>query len=31
MTGRIIETPEDVAEGAAHLAALEPRFAPRWS
>jgi DNA-3-methyladenine glycosylase II len=27
MVGRIIETPEDVAEGAAHLAALEPRFA----
>jgi DNA-3-methyladenine glycosylase II len=27
MVGRIIETLEDVAEGAAHLAALEPRFA----
>jgi DNA-3-methyladenine glycosylase II len=27
MVGRIIETPEDVAEGAAHLAAIEPRFA----
>jgi DNA-3-methyladenine glycosylase II len=27
MVGRIIETPEDVAEGAAHLAALDPRFA----
>jgi DNA-3-methyladenine glycosylase II len=27
MVGRIIETPEDVAEGAAHLAAMEPRFA----
>jgi DNA-3-methyladenine glycosylase II len=27
MVGRIIETPEDDAEGAAHLAALEPRFA----
>jgi DNA-3-methyladenine glycosylase II len=27
MVGRIIETAEDVAEGAAHLAALEPRFA----
>jgi DNA-3-methyladenine glycosylase II len=27
MVGRIIETPEDVAEGAAHLAAVEPRFA----
>jgi DNA-3-methyladenine glycosylase II len=26
MVGRIIETPEDVAEGAAHLAAREPRF-----
>ncbi len=27
MVGRIIETPEDVAEGAAWLAALDPRFA----
>jgi DNA-3-methyladenine glycosylase II len=27
MVGRIIETPEDVAEGAAWLAAAEPRFA----
>jgi len=27
MVGRIIETDADVAEGAAHLAALEPRFA----
>ena len=27
MVGRIIETLEDVAEGAAHLAAVEPRFA----
>jgi DNA-3-methyladenine glycosylase II len=27
MVGRIIETPDDVAEGAAHLAAREPRFA----
>ncbi len=27
MVGRIIETPEDVAEGAAHLARIEPRFA----
>jgi DNA-3-methyladenine glycosylase II len=27
MVGRIIETLEDVAEGAAHLAAIEPRFA----
>jgi DNA-3-methyladenine glycosylase II len=27
MVGRIIETPEDVAEGAAHLARAEPRFA----
>ena len=27
MVGRIIETDEDVAEGAAHLAAREPRFA----
>jgi len=27
MVGRIIETAEDVAEGAAHLAAIEPRFA----
>ena len=27
MTGRIIETDADVAEGAAHLAAREPRFA----
>ena len=27
MVGRIIETEQDVAEGAAHLAALEPRFA----
>jgi CRP-like cAMP-binding protein len=27
MIGRIIETDADVAEGAAHLAALEPRFA----
>ena len=27
MTGRIIETLDDVAEGAAHLAAIEPRFA----
>ena len=27
MVGRIIETSEDVAEGAAHLAAIEPRFA----
>ena len=27
MVGRIIETDADVAEGAAHLAAIEPRFA----
>lgn len=27
MVGRIIVTAEDVAEGAAHLAAIEPRFA----
>jgi DNA-3-methyladenine glycosylase II len=27
MVGRIIETTEDVAEGTAHLAAIEPRFA----
>ncbi|MFT3974147.1 MAG: DNA-3-methyladenine glycosylase 2 family protein [Amaricoccus sp.] len=27
MVGRIIETDDDVAEGAAHLAAAEPRFA----
>jgi DNA-3-methyladenine glycosylase II len=27
MVGRIIETLDDVAEGAAHLAAIEPRFA----
>lgn len=27
MVGRIIETPDDVAEGAAQLAAIEPRFA----
>jgi len=27
MVGRIIETLDDVAEGAAHLAAVEPRFA----
>ncbi|WP_111430424.1 DNA-3-methyladenine glycosylase [Rhodobacteraceae bacterium DSL-40] len=27
MVGRIIETAEDVAEGAAHLARVEPRFA----
>ena len=27
MVGRIIETAEDLAEGAAHLAAVEPRFA----
>ena len=27
MVGRIIETEADVAEGAAHLAAVEPRFA----
>lgn len=27
MTGRLIETDADVAEGAAHLAAIEPRFA----
>jgi DNA-3-methyladenine glycosylase II len=27
MVGRIIETLEDVAEGAAHLAEIEPRFA----
>jgi DNA-3-methyladenine glycosylase II len=27
MVGRIIETLEDVAEGAAHLATVEPRFA----
>lgn len=27
MAGRIIESPEDVVEGAAHLAAVEPRFA----
>lgn len=27
VVGRIIETPDDVAEGAAHLAAREPRFA----
>ena len=27
MVGRIIETPECVAEGAAHLARVEPRFA----
>ncbi len=27
MTGRIIETDEHVAEGAAHLARIEPRFA----
>lgn len=27
MVGRIIETAEDVAEGAAHLARIEPRFA----
>ena len=27
MVGRIIETEADVAEGAAHLAAIEPRFA----
>lgn len=26
MAGRIIETPDDVAEGAAYLAALDPRF-----
>ena len=28
MTGRIIEGPDDLAEGAAWLAAREPRFAP---
>ena len=27
MVGRIIETDEDVAEGTAHLVAVEPRFA----
>ncbi|MDJ0827595.1 MAG: hypothetical protein QNJ16_19060, partial [Rhodobacter sp.] len=27
MIGRIIETPDCVAEGAAHLARVEPRFA----
>jgi DNA-3-methyladenine glycosylase II len=27
MVGRIIETPEDVAEGAAYLGTIEPRFA----
>jgi DNA-3-methyladenine glycosylase II len=27
MVGRIIETPDDVAEGAAYLAGIEPRFA----
>ena len=27
MAGRIIETPEDVAEGALYLAGIEPRFA----